>query len=88
MDQLLKAAMWMWSKSKSTRTELSGHLGLARAVHLGSYSDPIFENEFRSGTRLQWMLHTLRQYDTSRDVDHICKLCLTNVLSVRELRQR
>jgi hypothetical protein len=73
MDCLLRSAIWLWNKSKTSPSNLTGHLGLARAVHVASYSDALFAREFRLETKLQWMLHTLRQYDSSRDVDHICK---------------
>ncbi|KAK4556992.1 hypothetical protein LTR86_005973 [Recurvomyces mirabilis] len=45
--------------------------GLARAVHVASYADAIFEVPFQAETNLLWMMNTLRQYDVSMDQDHV-----------------
>ena len=68
-----RVALWLYSQSKSSQSALSGHTGLARAVHLASYTDELFEKPFRTENNLLWMLNTLKQYDTSRGEDHVCK---------------
>jgi len=74
LSVIQRAAIWLYSKSKSSQGPLSGHSGLARAVHLASYTDELFETPFRTENNLLWMLNTLKQYDTSHHEDHVCKL--------------
>jgi hypothetical protein len=70
---LQRAAFWLYSKSRTVSGPLYGHAGLARAVHLASYTDELFATPFRTENNLLWMLNTLKQYDASRDEDHVCK---------------
>ncbi|KAK3672467.1 hypothetical protein LTR78_007774 [Recurvomyces mirabilis] len=76
LTHLLRAAVWLYSQSKAlpqpmVRTTLHG---LARAVHVASYADSIFEVPFQAETNLLWMMNTLRQYDVSMDQDHVYRL--------------
>ncbi|KAK3069458.1 hypothetical protein LTR53_012190 [Teratosphaeriaceae sp. CCFEE 6253] len=68
---LLRAAIWLYSKNKTLPEPLSGMSGLARAVHIASYTDELLESPFQKGSNLLWMMNTLRQYDASLDKDHI-----------------
>ncbi|KAK5695547.1 hypothetical protein LTR97_009057 [Elasticomyces elasticus] len=68
---LLRAAIWLYSKTKSLPGPLDGHRGLARAVHIASYADATFKVPFQAGGNLLWMMNTLRQYSASLDKDHV-----------------
>ncbi|KAK5745809.1 hypothetical protein LTR17_001311 [Elasticomyces elasticus] len=68
---LLRAAIWLYSKTKSLPGPLDGHRGLARAVHIASYADVTFKVPFQAGGNLLWMMNTLRQYSASLDKDHV-----------------
>ncbi|KAK5683574.1 hypothetical protein LTS10_005107 [Elasticomyces elasticus] len=68
---LLRAAIWLHSKTSSLPGPLDVHRGLARAVHIASYADVTFKVPFQAGGNLLWMMNTLRQYSASLDKDHV-----------------